>query len=320
MYTPSRLERYADDRPDTLPTPPATLICLWHGCTQERTTLFCRVHTSTARRAIRTGNLLHLSKMIDLLPAQVTALTRALIAPPPALVIPLPPSPIRNRICLWPGCERKLSLQSLCPRDKHRYRRLIGRGDLPDRPLSSQAASALPALWKAYLKRPDERQWPPAPRVEARPGAAATDGVCIAVGCDTLKQYGRGLCESCYRQARYQGRLARFPKRGQMNVLAPQPDPLPSSGDVWIDLLPRLPARLRPYAEARRLQGVERYGVPLQTGNGRDPRIDAFQESLDGLAYSEQAVQEGYPWAPVRDRMIELADEVAALLSLEDGL
>jgi hypothetical protein len=60
--------------------------------------------------------------------------------------------------------------------------------------------------------------------------------------------------------------------------------------------------------------------VPLQAGNGRDPRIDAFQEALDGIAYAEQAVQEGHHWASVRDRMIELADEVAALLSLEDGL
>ena len=60
--------------------------------------------------------------------------------------------------------------------------------------------------------------------------------------------------------------------------------------------------------------------MPLQAGNGRDPRIDAFQELLDGMAYAEQAVQEGYPWEAVRDRMIALADEVAALIGLEDGL
>jgi hypothetical protein len=38
------------------------------------------------------------------------------------------------------------------------------------------------------------------------------------------------------------------------------------------------------------------------------------------MAYAEQAVQEGYPWEEVRDRMIALADEVAALIGLEDGL
>jgi hypothetical protein len=60
--------------------------------------------------------------------------------------------------------------------------------------------------------------------------------------------------------------------------------------------------------------------VPLQAGNGRDPRIDAFQELLDGMAYAEQAVQEGHHWAAARDRMIELADDVAALIGLADEL
>ena len=40
----------------------------------------------------------------------------------------------------------------------------------------------------------------------------------------------------------------------------------------------------------------------------------------DQHAYAEQAVQEGYPWAAVRDRMIGLADEVSALIGLADGL
>ena len=323
LHTPSRLDLYTDDRVGTfnslkfLPSP----LCLWKGCTQERTALFCRVHAREARRATRSGTLPSRSEMIDLRPSQVTDLTAPLQAALPAVVPPLRlrlPRPVKLRACLWPDCGRKLSrYQSLCPRDKHRHRCLIERGDLPDRPLSPDSASALPALWQAHLKRPDERQWPRAARVVARPGAS--DGSCIALGCDAAKVYGRGLCESCYRQARYQRRLCYFAKKGQMNVLDPQPDPISSSGDVWLDLLPRLPARLRPHAEARRLQGIDRYGVPLQAGNGRDPRIDAFQEMLDGMAYAEQAVQEGYPWAAVRDRMIGLADEVAALIGLEDG-
>jgi len=311
-----------------MPTPPppapVPMRCLWHECSRWRVgSVFCGTHGAAARRAASAGDLPALSALIDLRPSQVSALTVPLCAPPAVVVPPAidrPPRPSR-RVCLWPDCERRSlrSGQSLCPRDRHRHRCLIGRGDLPDHPLTAESAAALPALWQAYLRRPDERRWPRAVRVEARPDAAP-DGTCIAVGCDSIIQYGRGLCDRCYRRARYQGRLAYFPRRVQTNVLDPQPDPRPSSGDIWIDLLPRLPDRLRPHAEARRLQGIERYGVPLQPNNGRDPRIDAFQELLDGMAYAEQAVQEGHHWASARDRLIELADEVGALVGLEDQL
>ncbi len=43
----------------------------------------------------------------------------------------------------------------------------------------------------------------------------------------------------------------------------------------------------------RRLQGFERYGVPLQYGNGRRARDDAYQEALDLVAYSWQ---DKAPW------------------------
>jgi hypothetical protein len=35
----------------------------------------------------------------------------------------------------------------------------------------------------------------------------------------------------------------------------------------------------------RKRIGVERYGVPLQCGNGRDMLIDAYQEALDLVMY-----------------------------------
>lgn len=38
--------------------------------------------------------------------------------------------------------------------------------------------------------------------------------------------------------------------------------------------------------------GVERYGVGLQPGNGRDPIVDAAQEALDLCAYLTQSLQE----------------------------
>lgn len=73
-----------------------------------------------------------------------------------------------------------------------------------------------------------------------------------------------------------------------MNPLDPQPPPTPAAGDVWADLIPGLPGILQPYAAERRVQGIERYGTPLQADNGRDALADAFQEELDRIAYLRQ--------------------------------
>lgn len=74
-----------------------------------------------------------------------------------------------------------------------------------------------------------------------------------------------------------------------LNTLAEQPAPRPATGDVWADLIPILPPVLRPYGEARRQQGIERYGAPLQIRNGRDALADALQEALDLVVYLRQA-------------------------------
>lgn len=39
----------------------------------------------------------------------------------------------------------------------------------------------------------------------------------------------------------------------------------------------------------RNLEGVEKYGTPLQAYNGRDPIVDALQELLDATVYLKQA-------------------------------
>lgn len=69
----------------------------------------------------------------------------------------------------------------------------------------------------------------------------------------------------------------------------PQPSPAPATGDVWLDLVDavEVPDRLRLLMLARRRQGIERYGVPLQRDNGRDHAADALQEALDGAVYCE---------------------------------
>lgn len=38
--------------------------------------------------------------------------------------------------------------------------------------------------------------------------------------------------------------------------------------------------------------GWERYGMPLQAGNGRDALMDAYQEALDLCQYLRQAIEE----------------------------
>ena len=47
--------------------------------------------------------------------------------------------------------------------------------------------------------------------------------------------------------------------------------------------------RLLALYRARREQGIERYGVPLQADNGRDHLTDALQEVVDARAYLEAA-------------------------------
>lgn len=68
------------------------------------------------------------------------------------------------------------------------------------------------------------------------------------------------------------------------------PPPTPSTGDVWAEVIASPVARLVPSAlvadcRARRELGIDRYGVPLQRGNGRDHRLDAREEALDLVAY-----------------------------------
>lgn len=38
--------------------------------------------------------------------------------------------------------------------------------------------------------------------------------------------------------------------------------------------------------------GIKRYGKPLQTFNGRDALVDAYQEALDLVHYLKQAIME----------------------------
>lgn len=48
--------------------------------------------------------------------------------------------------------------------------------------------------------------------------------------------------------------------------------------------------------EARRKQGLEKYGRPLTSFNGRDALQDAYEEALDLAQYLRQAIAERDAW------------------------
>jgi hypothetical protein len=86
----------------------------------------------------------------------------------------------------------------------------------------------------------------------------------------------------------------------------PQPDPIQNTSPaIWPLVIEDLrgaifhedlfDAREQVLADAaeRHTLGTEKYGVPLQANNGRDPRIDAYQEALDLMVYLRQALAEG---------------------------
>ena len=68
--------------------------------------------------------------------------------------------------------------------------------------------------------------------------------------------------------------------------LNPEPDPIEAEGDVWAEIIAATEhPELRALYEARRAQGIARYGVPLQRSNGRNHMNDALQEAMDLVVY-----------------------------------
>ena len=71
-----------------------------------------------------------------------------------------------------------------------------------------------------------------------------------------------------------------------------QPAPTPGKAAIW-------PLVIADMQERDHL-GRERYGTPLQSHNGRDALVDAYQEALDLAVYLRQAIEErNYPHASV---------------------
>jgi hypothetical protein len=63
--------------------------------------------------------------------------------------------------------------------------------------------------------------------------------------------------------------------------------------------------------EQRRELGIKKYGTPVQTFNGRDALLDAWQESLDLLTYIYQLDLEEGGWEETLHRVIVVVEDLA---------
>lgn len=72
-----------------------------------------------------------------------------------------------------------------------------------------------------------------------------------------------------------------------MGQEATKVEPVPTSNDG-----PSMHDLVIEDMKERRHFGLIKYGTVLQTDNGRDPLIDAYQEALDLVVYLRQAIEE----------------------------
>lgn len=85
------------------------------------------------------------------------------------------------------------------------------------------------------------------------------------------------------------------------NYSVPEPPPIPTDEPSIIDLAIQDIEMfgdasfeiLIPHLRDRKAFGIKKHGNPLQVSNGRDHRLDAFQEILDFIAYTKQGVERG---------------------------
>jgi hypothetical protein len=73
----------------------------------------------------------------------------------------------------------------------------------------------------------------------------------------------------------------------QMSDVTHEPMPIRTDKPAAI-VVTRVMQDLRDKAEA----GIEKYGVPLHTFNGRRPLVDAYQEAIDQVLYLKQRIME----------------------------
>ena len=112
-----------------------------------------------------------------------------------------------------------------------------------------------------------------------------------------------------------------------LDSIATKQQPAPSGDGIIV--LEQVLRRLRAMEENRSLgpiayislvkdlkdraeMGFKKYGTYLRTNNGRDPQVDMYQELLDALMYSTQALLEGNKLAEVFfDVLVALSAQMA---------
>jgi hypothetical protein len=99
-----------------------------------------------------------------------------------------------------------------------------------------------------------------------------------------------------------------------------QQAPQPGRGDMWASVIERYDGQINSALvdifRTRREQGLAKYGVPLQAGNGRDICKDIADETLDRIVYAEQAAQERPEFADIMRGM--QARDITTLAGLLD--
>jgi len=63
-----------------------------------------------------------------------------------------------------------------------------------------------------------------------------------------------------------------------------EPSPSPGQTDIWPLVLQDIKARVD--------MGIGKYDTVLQSNNGRDSLMDAYQEAIDLVMYLRQAIEE----------------------------
>lgn len=100
-------------------------------------------------------------------------------------------------------------------------------------------------------------------------------------------------------------------------LLDAQPDPVRGTGDVWAAIIEQTTdERLLALYRARREQGIERYGVPLQADNGRDHLADALAEVVDAVCYLAAA---GYRGSVLAERVEAIVLDVLREIEVRDA-
>jgi hypothetical protein len=73
-------------------------------------------------------------------------------------------------------------------------------------------------------------------------------------------------------------------RKNRVNAAAPEPHPAPGKVDIWPLVLDDIKARVE--------AGQAKYGTVLQSRNGRDALMDAYQEAIDLVLYLRQLIEE----------------------------